>query len=422
MRLPTLLHRMVVAAPRSPITHVVGSVLQLSAQMAQVMLIAHMFGAGVVGIYGYSLALITPMVLLANWHVRHALVMDGSRRFAWSAYARLRGFSFLAAVPILVSGLLLPGLSGFASLYLCLAFQRLIEMWFDLHYSVYQRSGEIGRIGIGVGTRGFLGVMAFMGVLLGTRNVAFAVLTQTAVSWGWWMICERPALCRGRNQGGESPTAENSSWKLFQHIWPLGVTVTLGSFVAVFPRIALAERHGLDEAGHFILLGYLFIPAILAQAALQQMVAPRLADASAIGDRAGLFYLVVRLSVLQFILQMVIAIAVFLTQQAIGFSWLAPGFSLATSDLLWFALSQCTAVALNSIGLVMDADGRYREKLFFWSALTVIGIVLTWWLAPQGIAGVGKAAVIVGMCGGIFAAIWLRRSLSPNLSAKGLFP
>ena len=104
MRLPTLLHRMVVAAPRSPITHVVGSVLQLSAQMAQVMLIAHMFGAGVVGIYGYSLALITPMVLLANWHVRHALVMDGSRRFAWSAYARLRGFSFLAAVPILVSG------------------------------------------------------------------------------------------------------------------------------------------------------------------------------------------------------------------------------------------------------------------------------------------------------------------------------
>lgn len=192
--------------------------------------------------------------------------------------------------------------------------------------------------------------------------------------------------------------------------------------MAVFPRIALAERNGLDEAGHFILLGYLFIPAILAQAALQQMVAPRLAEASAIGDRAGLFHLVVRLSVLQFILQMVIAIAVFLTQQAIGFSWLASGFSLATSDLVWFALSQCTAVALNSIGLVMDADGRYREKLFFWSALTVTGVVLTWWLATQGIVGVSKAAVIVGIGGGIFAAIWFRRSLSPKVSARGIFP
>jgi hypothetical protein len=422
MRLPTLVHRMVVAAPRSPVTHVVGSVLQLSAQMAQVMLIAHMFGASVVGIYGYSLALITPVVLLANWHVRHALVMDGSRRFAWSAYARLRGFSFLAAVPILVSGLLLPGLSGFAVLYLCLVFQRLTEMWFDLHYSVYQRSGEIGRIGIGVGTRGFLGVVAFMGVLIGTRNIAFAVLVQAVVSWCWWMICERPNLCRGRDQSGEMPTSESSSWKLFQHIWPLGVTVTLGSFMAVFPRIALAERHRLDEAGHFILLGYLFIPAILAQAALQQMVAPRLAEASATGDRAGLFHVVVRLSVLQFLLQMVIAIAVFFTQQAVGFSWLAPGFSLATSDLVWFTLSQCTAVVLNSLGLVMDADGRYREKLFFWSALTAIGIVLTWWLATQGIVGVSKAAVIVGICGGAFAAIWFRRSFSPKLSAKGLLP
>ena len=406
MRLPTLLHRMVVAAPRSPITHVVGSVLQLSAQMAQVMLIAHMFGAGVVGIYGYSLALITPVVLLANWHVRHALVMDGSRRFAWSAYARLRGFSFLIAVPMLVCGLLLPGLSSFASLYLCLAFQRLIEMWFDLHYSVYQRSGEIGRIGIGIGKRGFLGALAFMGVLLGTRNIVFAVLIQTAVSWCWWMICERPDLLLARRPDKTSPIAEVSPWSLLQHLWPLGISLALTSLVAVFPRVALAEQHGLNETGRFILLGYLFIPATLVQSTLQQMAAPQLADAVTTGDRSGLLKTLSRLTISQISIVIVVAVAVDVNQRWIGFAWLAPGFSIATTDLVWFTLGQCAAVVSNSAGLILDAGERYRVKLFFCSALAAASLPITWWLAVYGIAGVGVAAVVVGIVGGLVAVTW----------------
>ncbi len=409
MRLPTLVHRMVIAAPRSPVTHVLGSVLQLSAQMAQVMLIAHMFGASVVGIYGYSLALITPVVLLANWHVRHALVMDGSRRFAWSAYARLRGFSFLAAVPILVGGLLLPGLTGFASLYLCLAFQRLIEMWFDLHYSVYQRSGEIGRIGIGVGTRGFLGVVAFMGVLFGTRNIAFAVLIQTAVSWGWWMICERPDLLLARLPDKTSPIAEVSPWSLLKHLWPLGISLALTSLLAVFPRVALAEQHGLNETGRFILLGYLFIPATLVQSTLQQMVAPQLADAVTSGDRLGLLKALSRLTISQISIVIVVAVAVAVNQRWIGFDWLAPGFSIATTDLVWFTLGQCAGVVSNSAGLILDAGERYRVKLLFCSALAVASLPITWWMAVYGIAGVGVAAVVVGIIGGMVAITWFGR-------------
>lgn len=413
MRLPILVQRMVVAAPRSPVTHMVGSVLQLSAQMAQIMLIAHMFGAGVVGIYGYSLALITPLVLLANWHVRHALVMDGSRHFAWSAYARLRGFSFLAAIPLLVSGLLLPGLNGFESLYLCLAFQRLIEMWFDLHYSVHQRSGEIGRIGIGVGTRGFLGMVAFMGVLMGTRNIAFAVLTQTAVSWGWWMMRERPALLLARLPDKTSPTAEVSPWSLLKHLWPLGISLALTSLVTVFPRVALAEQHGLNETGRFILLGYLFIPAILVQSTLQQMVAPQLADAVTTGDRSGALKILSRLTISQVSIVIVVAVAVVVNQRWIGFHWLAPDFSIATTDLVWFALGQCAAVVLNSAGLILDAGGRYRMKLFFCSALMVVSLPITWWLAVYGIAGVGVASVLVGIVGGLVAVTWFgHRSFS----------
>lgn len=405
----TLMHRMVAAAPRSPVTHVLGSFLQLSAQTAQIMLVGHLFGPGTVGTYGYCLALITPLVLLANWHVRHARVMDGSGRFAWSAYAHLRGFSLVAVVPLLAVGLVLPGLAGFAPLYLALALQRLTEMWFDLPYSVHQRSGEIGRIGIGVGLRGCLGVLAFMAVLIGIHHLAVAVLAQAAVSWCWWVMLERPALMRGLQAEAPAGRSETSPWLLFLQLWPLGVTVALGSLVAVFPRIALAERHGLAEAGRFILLGYLFIPAILVQTAVQQMMAPRLADAAAACDGRRVFSLLMRLTTLQILMQMMVALAIVGTQQWVGLSWLAPGFSVGGSELAWFTLGQCAAIVLNSVGLAMDAYGRYRAKLFFWLALTVLGTVLTWWLATRGIAGVSVAAVVIGLSGGMVAVLWFGR-------------
>lgn len=412
MTASTFLLRVIQVAPRSSITHALGSALHLGAQTAQLILIGHMLGSGVVGLYGYCLALITPVVLLANWHVRHARVMDASGRFTWDTYTRLRTWSFLASVPVLAGGLLLPALEGFSGVYLCLALLRLTEMWFDLHYSIFQRTGEIGRIGIGVGMRGFFSAIVFGVAFTLSDDLNWGVLAQVGASWGWWYVMERPVLMRSRQLLAEPSGGHTSVLKLLGHLWPLGITVALGSLMAMFPRIALADQHSLEEAGRFILLGYLFIPAVLLHAPMQQATAPRLAELAAGGNRAGLITPLMRLSIRQILVLVAVAAGIMGFQEGFGLHWIMPGLLVTPGELMWFLLGQCAGVLVNSSGLAMDALGRYRIKLLYWCTLATLGAAVTWWMAASGIVGVGMAAVVVGLSGAIVGGAWTHRAIS----------
>jgi len=398
---------------RSPLVHLMGSAVHLGLQLLQVMVIGHVLGVDVIGHYGYCLAIITPVLLLATWHVRHARVVDAAGIFAWQAYARLRTVGLFAAFILLASGLLIPGLKEIGPMFASLVILKISDSWMDLPYSAYQRTGEIGRIGIGVGSRGMLSTMAFIIVLTGPGTLPGAIIVQTVVSWGWWLSVERPGL-RTARVFGERNDANVSPVSLWWRVWPLGLTVALGSLVASFPRIALAERHGAEEAGHFLLLGYLFIPALLLQGSLQQSVAPKLAASAHQGKRSEMVRLLLRLAVHQIAAVLVAMGGVWAVQSLFGLFWVVRGFVISPPELAWFTGGLILAVMNNVIGLAMDAVGFFRGKLGYWLMIAVTYSALTWWWADRGIVGVGIAAVVAGVIGVLVGGWWLARLRLPS--------
>ncbi len=398
---------------RSPVTHLFGSAVHLGVQVIQVMVIGHLLGAEVIGHYGYCLAVIAPTLLLATWHVRHARAVDGRGSYAWEAYARLRTIGLSVAVVALAMGSLIPGLAAVAWLYLALVVLKVGDAWMDLPYSAYQRTGEIGRIGIGVGTRGVLGIVVFIAVLLGHGPLPWAIVAQALASWCWWLVCERPGL-RAVRLVGECDGAQRSALALLTHLWPLGLTVALGSLIAGFPRIALAERHSIEEAGHYLLLGYLFIPALLVQASLQQATIALLAAAVASGERGVLLRRLVRLAMRQLAVLGLVMVGVLVVQAVIGLSWIAQGFSVRMVEVSWFTAALGLAVLVNSCGLAMDALGAYCFKLIYWLALTGVSVALTWWWSESGIVGAGMAGVVSGALGVLLGGWWLAYQRLPR--------
>lgn len=397
---------------RSPLVHLIGSAAHLGLQLLQVMVIGHVLGVEVIGHYGYCLAIITPVLLLATWHVRHARVVDAAGIFAWQAYARLRSAGLCAAFILLASGLLIPGLQEIGPLFAALVILKISDLWMDLPYSSYQRTGEIGRIGIGVGGRGVLSTLAFIMLLTGLGTLSGAIIAQAMVSWVWWLSVERPGLRTARDFG-ERDGAEASPMSLWRRVWPLGLTVALGSLVASFPRIALAERHGAEEAGHYLLLGYLFIPALLLQGSLQQSVVPKLAATAHQGKSNEMVRLLLRLAVHQAAALLVVMGGVWGVQSLFSLSWVVRGFAISLPELAWFTGGLILVIMNNVIGLAMDAVGFFRAKLVHWLMIAISSSALTWWLADRGIVGAGIAAVVAGVIGVLVGGWWLARLRLP---------
>jgi O-antigen/teichoic acid export membrane protein len=394
---------------RSPITHLVGGAVYLGVQFVQVMIIGRLLGGDILGYFGYCLAVITPALLLATWHVRHARVMDGAGAFAWSAYAHLRTIGLLVAAVLLgVVAMLTPGLAAQAPLFAALLFFRLGEAWIDLPYSAYQRSGEVGRIGVGVALRALLGLAAFITALSCGGTLPWAITAQAVASLTWWAAWEHAPL-HAMREIGERADGQRSSVALLRHVWPLGITVAMGSLIAAFPRIALTERHGAEEGGRYLLLGYLFIPALLAQNAFQQAGVPLLAAEAASGTRDAFFRRLVRLALPQILAPALMAVAVLVVQHLMGWSWIVQGFALRGAEVLWFGLGLMLSSAVNVVGLAMDAIGAYRGKLLYWTVLTVLGVGMTWWWGVRGIEGAGMASVAAGMVGCLIGGWWLAR-------------
>lgn len=269
---------------RDPILVLGGSLVRTVGLLVQLVVIARVCGADLLGVYSFALALTTPLVLTLGWNLRVMLSVDADHQHAWSAYRRLRSTSLVLGliVALAICWWWSTAWQHVALIMLVYAV-KCIESLSELGYGVLQRVGDARAIATGNALRAVLVTSGLcLPLVLGT-TLEVAVAVQAGASLLAYLTVELP-----RMRGSLTRWAQGSpdSMVLFVAAWPLGIAVGASALGSGMPRLVLTECELIAQAGALLIVINLLSPASLAINAMQQAFGARMADAVRQRDRA----------------------------------------------------------------------------------------------------------------------------------------
>ncbi|MCS6851723.1 MAG: hypothetical protein NZ700_11210 [Gemmataceae bacterium] len=278
---------------RNVVWAVVANVLAGATNWAIVVVLARLGTAEMVGQYTLGMALITPLALLTDLHLRAALATDFQRQFTVGDYLRLR---------LVTAGLLLAaaagavGLGGYAGptavSILLLALARAIDSVSDLTYGAFQRERRMAWAARSQLLRSLLSLLGLVGAVSATRSTAWGMAALGAARLLVLLGHDLPLAGRrgaawaaaGRSAGGGPRLLQLA--RLAGLTLPLGLVTMLVALNTSLPVLAVQAWLGEADAGRLGVL--LSLPAaigLVAQAA-GQAASPHLAAAWNRGDAA----------------------------------------------------------------------------------------------------------------------------------------
>lgn len=269
---------------RDPVLVLGGSLVRTVGLLIQLIVIARICGAELLGVYSFALALTTPLVATLGWHLRVMLSVDAEHRHAWSAYRRLRTVSLLIGLPVVLA-ICWCWSTAWSHLVLILLVYAVksVEALSELGYGVLQRVGDARAIATGNALRALLVTVGLCLPLLLGATLVQAVAIQAVASLLAYLIVELPRM---RGFLGRWAEGSSSSVILLAAAWPLGVAVGLSALGSGMPRLVLTEWDLVAEAGALLIVINLLSPASLAINAMQQSFGARMADAAKQRDRS----------------------------------------------------------------------------------------------------------------------------------------
>jgi O-antigen/teichoic acid export membrane protein len=379
----------------------VGNGLYALGQWGVVIVLARLGDAAAVGTFALAAAITAPIVLCANCALRTVQATDVERQFAFGDYLAFRGFSTLAAaVAILAAAGFVDGPTA-RQATLLVGLGKVVESFSDLLHGLLWQRERLDRIGQSQAIRG-LAVPAAGAIALacgaGVVGAAAAIaLAYTAVL----ALFDVPAAA----QGGASGRAESERAgprfdagrlrRLFVQVWPMGVTVLLGSYILNVPRYAVEHYLGIETLGVFAALAYLAMVGNLAATTAAQVALPRQSRAFAAGDRRGFVGLTGALIACGAIVGALLTAAAF----AVGPMVLSLVYGAAYADHGAVLATSVAAVGFGAVVCFLDhalyAARRFRVQLPINFATALVTTVVAYWSTREfGLLGAAGAACV----------------------------
>ena len=253
-----------------------------------------------VGRFALGLALIAPVLMLANLQLRAVQSTDARFSTPLRDYLALRIATSTLAL-LVVGAIALSGGQGreTALVVLAVALAKAIESVSDVMYGLFQQLERMDRIARSLIARGIAGLAALAGVLFATRSLLPAVLAFAAVSLAMLFAYDLPGRALEPPRGPDRRTPGRRLRDVAAVAWtglPLGVVMLLISLNANVPRYFIARSAGERALGIFAALSSVVVAGNLVVGALGQSASPRLASLWAAGRTADFTALVRKLA------------------------------------------------------------------------------------------------------------------------------
>jgi O-antigen/teichoic acid export membrane protein len=272
----------------------IGTGLYAVCQWGMLVVLAKLCSTVMVGQFALALAITAPVFVFAGLNLRTVQVTDARRDFQFGDYLGLRLLSIAAGIAFVFAIEIVSGHDAHLLLVVVMtAAAKSLDLIGDTVFGLQQQHERMDRIAVSQMIRGVLQLLAVAAAAYLTRNVLWAVTGQAAVSlvvlltydlrnagrlhhfpWPTRNPARYPSLVRlARLRFG----AWRNIRALIRLSLPLGLVAMLGSLMVNIPRYFIESTAGMSELAVYSAMWYIMLVGGMANGALLQAAAARLA-------------------------------------------------------------------------------------------------------------------------------------------------
>lgn len=364
----------------------IGNLVYAACQWAMLSVLAHLGKPEMVGQFALGLAVTAPVLMCANLNLRSVQATDSQREYSFGDYLRLRLFTTVWVLPVVVVIAFFSGYRGATlAVILLIGLAKSFESLSDIYYGLMQQNEQMRPIAISMMVKGVLSLAALAIVLRATGSLVWAVLFL-AVTWA--LIFFFYDMPQGRRllpgdphaaQGGSTPVL----WRLAILAAPMGLVMFLISLNSNVPRYFIERQLGLGQLGIFAALSYLIMASSTVVGALGQSATPRLSNLYATGRRAEFITLLAKLAVIATVIGVLgILVAVVAGKPLLALLY---GAEYSRYGVLFICIMVVSWLAdLGAmLGYGMTAARRFKVQAPLYGAVVLATLISCWLLIPR---------------------------------------
>ena len=287
----------------------VGNTVYSACQWGLLSVLAKLTTPEIVGEYALAVAIVTPLLFLANFNIGIMYVTDTNRQFRFAHY-RIARLLLIGMSLIAVS--IICAVFGFSKevvfLTLFVAVSQSADCLSELYRCVMMRAERMSRIAVALSIRGIASVAATAMVLFYSKNIVWALLAMAvariAVLIAYDIPMIRDVSVNSESAGTEEPRGVQESqmsvlqraaavlslsavWKIANIAFPLTIVTVLTSLVINLPRYFIEHYAGHRQLGIFAAMWSVLTAGNMVAIALGQALFPRLSKLYARQDIAA---------------------------------------------------------------------------------------------------------------------------------------
>jgi O-antigen/teichoic acid export membrane protein len=391
-----------------------GNAVYSACQWALISVLAKLTDAGEVGRYALALAVVTPVLMLAQLNLRAVLATDVRHQHGFASYRALRlaflALSMLIMVPLAFSG-------GSLLLVLLVGAAQSVEAVSDIYYGLLQRHERLREISVSLALRAPLSLAALAaGILLTGRlevGLAGLAIARLAILLGYDLPATRALRTADRTQASRRECLE-----IVKISWPLGVTLMLNALATSTPRYFLAGAAGTTALGVFSAVAVLVSAGNLLINALGQAATPRLARLFADGDLGAFTWLSLRLTGFGFALGLAGLLACAIAGRPALALLYRPEYAAHLDILLVSMAAGAIGYAASLLGYAITATRRFTAQVPILVASALAATAASFVFIPRfGAVGAALAVAAGSLAQLAGEAVLLRAALRKGATA-----
>lgn len=279
---------------------VAGNLVFTGAQGGMLVVLAQLGTPEVVGVFALSLALASPITLLAHMKLQDVLATDAGREYPVGVYFKVAGTMSIVALGLIWSVALVLGYpAATVQVILAMGVAKALESLTFIFYGVQQRYERMQGVALSLMARGIAGLVALGVLYTVTDDLLWGVLGIAFAYGAVLVLHDIPVAVRMLRDHQEAHWGERlGARRLAWAAAPLGLMALFNSLAVNMPRVLVERFRGEEALGVFSALAYLVAASTVLARALSQVAAPRLAQRFQAGDTDGFWSLVRRISTL----------------------------------------------------------------------------------------------------------------------------
>ncbi|MFV8752246.1 lipopolysaccharide biosynthesis protein [Nannocystaceae bacterium ST9] len=359
-------------------------------QWISLMVVAKLGSPEALGRYSLGLAVATPVIILANLHLRPIWVVDvrdrpEHERASWADYLGLRLLVQPIALLVVALVCLIRGWPlATVTVVVAIAVIRAAGSVSDILYAPAQRAERMDPIGISRALAGVVWLAGLtIGLALGSELLALGLvaLASFALTLTWDLHHAR------RHESMRARFEPAALRRLIRLALPMGLAAGLLGLTGNVPAYVLELDHGLAEVGFFAAVLSILQASGVVNVALGNAAIPRLAKL-ALADPSGFWRLLIKLLALAGLLNgLGLALVLALGEPYLRHAY-TPEYAVYLPQLVLAALAAIVLGLANMLSQTLTALGQFRAQLWINLAALLGSLGLSLWLIPgRGIEG-----------------------------------